>query len=111
MAAEIYQNAYAPESLVLIVTNGSSGVDMTTVSAVSMSVQKPDGSTTTWTASISGATTSQLTATHNMPASPGPSDVTLVGEYSVVVVCTLPSGIIRSTPLLLVVRPYYGDPL
>lgn len=110
MAAEIYQNALQPEAFSVTVTNGDTGLDMTTVTAASLSVQLPDGTTTTWVASISGATTTQLTVTHTMPSS-APSDVATVGEYSVVAVLTIPSGTVRGQPVRLVVRPYYGDPV
>ena len=110
MAFEIYQNAIAPETVSIVVESGDSGIDMTTISAASMKVQDEDGNEVTWTAALSGATTSQVTVTHTMPASL-PSDVPDVGEYSVVCSLTLPSGTVRSRPARLVVRPYYGDPL
>lgn len=67
-------------------------IDMTTVTAVSLEVQKPDGTTTTWTASISTSSTSSLTYLHTFAT----GEITTAGDYRVVAVLTVPAGTVRA---------------
>jgi hypothetical protein len=54
----------APEALKVRLTPGTTGLDMQLVSACSLAVTRPDGSTATWTTTISDKTALQCLATH-----------------------------------------------
>lgn len=98
--ARVYQNAVAPEAYTRDDSVGASGFDMSTISAASLHVRKPDGTTTTWTASISLQTATSLRLTHTYAG----GDVALVGTYIVWAVYTVPGGTIRSKPRVLVCK-------
>jgi hypothetical protein len=96
-----YQGAVAPESLAVLVKQGDSGIDLTTATAVSFSVQLPDGTPATWTGALSGATAMQVTATHVFAS----GDLPMPGRYVVVAALTVPAGTIRTRPQPLTVYP------
>lgn len=83
------QGAVAPDSYVMVVQAGSSGVDMTTVSAASFKLEAPGGSESTLTTALSGATTSEVTLTY---AFTGTTPFAVPGVYKVHAVLTVPSG-------------------
>ena len=94
MAAVVYAGAVAPESLKVTVAQGSSGIDLTTVTAAQLLVKKPDGTTLSWSATISAATATSLTLTHVFSA----ADVDVTGIYVVVPKLTVPAGFVRGVP-------------
>lgn len=100
MADYVYVDAVAPEAYVLDLTPGSSGVDLSTVTASLLIVQKPNGAETTWTAVESNKTSTTLTLTHAY----GEEDVDLAGEYVIYASLTIPSGTVRSEPQPLTAR-------
>ncbi len=103
-----YQGAVAPESLVVLVKQGDSGIDLTTATSASFSVQLPDGTETTWAGALSGATQTMVVATHVFSA----GDLPIPGRYIVVAALTVPGGIIRTKPTpLVVLAPFALDPL
>jgi hypothetical protein len=68
-----------PRPLPVQIRAGTSGLDMTTVSAVVFRVRSPSGQTVEWPGTLSDQTTSSLVATKSLTAGecPGP------GQYSV----------------------------
>lgn len=92
----LYKGAVAPETYKALILTGSSGLDMTTVTAAVFLIEKPNGSTVSWTASISGATTTQLTLTHQFNTI-GFSEVDVDGEYHVYARLTVPGGFMGTT--------------
>lgn len=98
-----YQGMVAPNAYVVQIGQGSSGIDLTTVSAATLQVRMPDGTSTTWTATISSQTTPSLVLTHNYVA----NDLAQAGDYSVYATMTVPAGTIESHPEVLRVRPKF----
>jgi hypothetical protein len=60
----LLQGARAPESLRLILTPGSTGLDMRTVTDVVLHVTRPDRTTTTWPTTVADLTERSLAALH-----------------------------------------------
>lgn len=109
---EVYQSTVSPAVGRITVDAGDTGKDMTTAISVLFKVQGPDGLEATWSpCSIDrGQTTATVLVVDILfPGAPG--YVPVVGDYSAVAVVTFSDGDYRSTPLLVAVRPYYGDPL
>jgi hypothetical protein len=100
MADYVYLDPVAPEAFVLNLVPGTSGVDLSTVTAASFIVRKPDGAETTWTVTRTNATASTLTCTHVFVA----GDVDIAGEFVVYAKLTIPSGFVRSAPQHLTAR-------
>ena len=88
----IYQGAVAPEALQLTVSAGTSGFDLTTVTAVSLVARYTTDATATWAATIQSATAATLVLSHTMQA----SDTAILGTVSIHAVMTVPGGTIRS---------------
>lgn len=99
----VRSGAVAPEAYVLDVTPGSSGVDLSTVTAAVFNVRRPDGTTTTWTATRSNQTSSTLKMTHTFVA----ADTNQQGEHRVYAALTIPSGTVRTAPQTVNVLPEY----
>lgn len=87
----------------LDVTPGTSGIDLTTVSAYILKVKRPDGSLTTWAVTASNQTTVTLRLTH-----PISGDVSEAGTYYIYASLTIPGGTARTKPRALIVYPEYG---
>lgn len=103
MAWVVYEDAVAPEALVMNITPGSSGVDLSTVTAGSFKVLKSDGSEATYTGTRSNQTTTTLTLTYTILA----ADLAKPGRYAVYASLTIPSGTVRTKPQVLYVRGKY----
>lgn len=103
----MYQGALAPESFIMVVTPGSSGVNMNNISAATFEVRKSNGSTTSWSATLSNQSSTSLTLTHIMNAMTSELDV--VGTYNVYASMTHTSGTVASVPVELIVKDSY-DP-
>lgn len=103
MAWVVYEDAVAPEAAVLAITPGTSGVDLSTVTAGSFKVLKPTGVEATWTGTRSNQTATTLTLTYTLTS----SDVATPGRYVVYASLTIPSGTVRTKPQVLIVRGKY----
>lgn len=103
--AYVYQGAKTPEAYAVDVTPGTSGIDLSTVTAATFSVETPGGAVVTWTATRTNQTATTLTLTYVF-AGAG-TDVAVVGPYNVVVTLTVPAGTVRCAPRLLTVRGSY----
>lgn len=91
MANGIRVGAVQPQAFTFTVTPGKSGVDLTTVTAVTLQLQKPSGATTEWPTSIVSQTPTQLVARHTHP--PGPSsEVDERGPWQVYAELDVPGG-------------------
>lgn len=100
MSAQVYQGAIAPEAYTLDITPGTvNPVDLSTVSAATLSVRKPDGTVVAWAATISNQTTSTITLTHTFLT----GDIALLGDYAIVASLTIPSGTVRAKTAILTV--------
>lgn len=106
----------APNTIPGTVIAGSSQLDLTTVTGVSLYVVQPNGVRATWTASIINSTPpsapggSSLTWQHAFSASSGEGtatgDVPIVGTYQIVALLTVAGGVIPVDPRPLVATPY-----
>jgi hypothetical protein len=83
------QGTKAPDSYVATLLTGVSGLDMTTISAAVGKIQAPNGVESSWTMTLSGATTSQVTVTY---AFPGTSPFLIPGIYLIHFLLTVPGG-------------------
>jgi len=81
-------DSVAPFTLRVVVD--SDDFDLSTASAVSVDVKKPDGSMETWAASITASSTAQLTMEHTFLA----GDLDAAGTYTIEPMVTLPAGTI-----------------
>jgi hypothetical protein len=99
MSDVVYQGADAPESLAIAVT--SADYDLATVTAASLRVTLPDGTVTSWTAAVSGATTSALTLTHTF----SPAETAQLGIYQVLGLLAVPAGTLRTLQSNFLVQP------
>lgn len=104
-AVVAYAGAKAPDAYTLDLTPGTSGIDLSTVTAATLSVERPDGSIVSWTATRSNQTATTLTLTYVFAVSG--ADIAVAGPYAVVAILTVPLGTVRSAPQLLTVRGQY----
>lgn len=88
----VLSGALAPESLKAIISAGASGIDLTTVTGVTLSIKDPAGNVTTWAAVIVSATITSLTISHAFQA----GDTDAIGRYGVVANLTVPGGTVRA---------------
>lgn len=108
--SKVYQGALSPEALQMHVRQENSNLDLTTVTAVTLSVKQPDGVEVTWGATIAAgptppaATPTDLWIVYGFLA----GDVDKVGEYSAFANLTTGSGVIRSAPSSFEVEPKFG---
>lgn len=86
----ILQGAKDPEALRVILTPGSSGLDMRTVTDCVLKVTRPDRSTTTWSCGLSDASLYSLIARHVFDAAG--DETALPGAYIVEPEIVTPSG-------------------
>jgi hypothetical protein len=106
--SDLYQGAVAPEAYSLLVLQGDSGLDMTTVTSAVFVVEKADGIIVTWAGTISAAITSQLKLTHSFVSAP--SEVDQSGSYKIYVLLTVPGGFRGTERLLEPVRSQFEVP-
>lgn len=92
-----YRGARAPEALALTVQAGTSGLDMTAVTAATFEVTDGLGQRRSWATTLSGATSSQVLATHVYQE----GDVPVVEDLTVLVVLAVPGGFRRAGPATL----------
>lgn len=103
MPAVVWEDAVAPEALVVNITPGDSGVDLSTVTAGVFKVLKPTGAEASWTGTRSNQTASTLRLTYTFTA----GDVAVPGRYVYYAQLTIPSGTVTIKRRALVVRGKY----
>ncbi len=91
--ARLYVGLVAPKTYVLDFVPGFSSLDLSTVSAATIQVRKPDGTTTSWSTALSNQTASTITLTYSIPSST-PFDQ--AGTWSFYVKFTIPGGYDRT---------------
>ena len=97
MSDFIYVNPTAPQTYTTDIVPGSSGVDLSTVSAASFVVRQPDESIASWAAALSNQTTTTLTLTHTYAT----GDMAIKGSYLLYALLTVPGGKVRTATKLL----------
>ena len=91
----VYQGALAPEALIQNITPGLSGVDLSTVTAATFKVKKPDGTIYSWAATRSNQTATTLTLTYVFQSA---ADTAQLGSHVAVAFLTVPAGVVRTIP-------------
>ncbi len=76
MSANVIAGAKSPEALRVTIGPGSSGLDLSTVSSVSLTVEG-DGKTREWTTAIESQSASELIVAHTFEKRDVPDPVTL----------------------------------
>lgn len=101
----VYAGAQPTESLFVTVEQCDSGLDLTTVSAVSGLVTAGDDSTTEWAFAIVSATPTLLKVQHvyQLADVPDPDDL------SIMLSMTVPGGFRRVEPFRLIVKAPKAD--
>lgn len=89
----VYLNPVAPEVYASDIVPGTSGIDLSTVTAATFSVRKPDETELSWTTTLSNQTSTTLTLTHAYVT----GDVDIPGRYLVFALLTMPSGTVRTS--------------
>lgn len=97
----VYVGSVTPEQLVIEIVPSTEGLDMTTVTAVVLSILRGDGTTSSWSTTIVSATAAMLTVKHVYVA----NDVPAVEKLSVAPLLTVPSGTMHAEPFWLNVLP------
>lgn len=94
--ASIPRGAASPEAYELTITQGASGLDLSTVSAVSLKIRRNTGSggESTWSTALSAQTSTSLKATHTFAADG--SDVPEKDTLEVEAFLTTPGGTRRA---------------
>lgn len=100
----VYAGAKSPEALQVNVSPSESVPDLSLVTAAEIQVVKPNGSTETWSATLSNQTTTTLRLTHVFHASGG--DVATSGNYRLRVYLTVSGETRRCELRTLPVLPY-----
>ena len=100
----VYVNALSPESVQVVVAAGQSGVDLSTVTAATFAVKKPDGSAASWSCVVTDKTASSATLTHPF----GSGDVDQLGIYTLVPTLAVPAGSARCVAVQILVQDPYG---
>lgn len=90
----LYVGLSAPKQYTVDLELDASVLDLSTVSAATLQIRKPDGTTTSWTTALSNQTPTTLTLTYTYPAAPGPYDQP--GTWHFYAKLTIPGGFDRT---------------
>jgi hypothetical protein len=82
--------AKAPEALRVILTPGTTGLDMRSVSSCTLNVTRPDRTTTTWDTVLTDAGQYSVTARHVFDA--GGDETALPGAYIIEPIILVPGS-------------------
>ncbi len=93
-------NITAPSAITIRFSAVALGVDLTTVTAVSLAVLRRDGSTATWVCSIVSATPGELVAQY---AFTGSGEINGVGVYYLAPTLTVPGGTLNAQAIAMYV--------
>lgn len=96
----------APESYVLNIVPGDSGLDLSTVTDADLIVCLPDGTRDTWVPVMSNQTATTLTLTFTFDATD--SEVAAAGDLVVFASLTIPSGIMTTERVRRRVIPLFS---
>jgi hypothetical protein len=95
----------APKKYTVDFVQGASSLDMSTITAATFQIRKPDGTTTSWTATLSAQDTDSLTLTHTFASS---TEVDQAGTWHFYAKYTIPGGFDRSEDWVEDVRLEHG---
>jgi len=96
----IYKGGLPTEAIEFDISQATSGLVMTTVTAVTFDVKQPDGTMVVWGGTILvGATATLLRAQHvfSLP------DTIQIGKYVLMAYLTVPGGVRRAGPTVFMV--------
>lgn len=102
----LYVGLVAPKTFTVDFVQGLSSLDMSTITAATIEVRKPDGTTSSWTTAISNQTATTITLTHSLSAAP--SEVDQAGTWHFYAKYTVPGGYDRSEEWVEDVRLEHG---
>ena len=97
---KVRAGALAPEAFRVYVRTGNSGIDLTTVTGVTLQVRNPNGVEVEWAGTVAAGpfppavTPTDLWIVHPYAA----GDVDVLGRYAVYAVLSIPGGAVRSVP-------------
>lgn len=97
----------APLTVSYDVVQGYSGFDLTDVSAATIEIRKPDGTTASWSTVLSNQTASTLTVTHSLTAAP--SEIDQAGTWRMYIKFTVTGGYRMSEEFVEQVKREHGD--
>ena len=97
--ATAHAGAVAPEAFRLTICTGDSGVDLATVTAVSVKLLPRNGATKTWAMSIESQTADTMVAVREFSA----GDIPKQEIYTVTTSLTVPGGVRRCDSVRLIV--------
>src|SRR5688500_4811416 len=103
--ARLYVGLVAPKTYSVDIVPGDSSLDLSTVSAATFQIRKPDGTTTSWTAALSSQTATTLTLTFTFGAS---SELDQAGTWHFYAKFTVPGGFDRTEDWVEDVRLEHG---
>lgn len=92
--SKLYVGLVAPKTYAVNFVPGASSLDMSTITAGTFEIRKPDGTTTSWSAARSNQTATTLTLTHSFSAAP--SEIDQAGTWHFYAKYTIPGGFDRS---------------
>lgn len=91
--SKLYVGLVAPKTYTVDFVRGDSSLDMSTITAATIEVRKPDGTTTSWAATRSNQTSTTLTLTFTFGTS---SELDQAGTWHFYAKFTIPGGFDRS---------------
>ena len=104
--SRLFVGLVAPKTYAVDIIPGDSSLDLSTVSAATFEIRKPDGTTTSWSTALSNQTASTLTMTYSFGAAPSVLDQ--AGTWRFYAKFTVPSGYDRSEEWVEDVRLEHG---
>ncbi len=102
LSASVVQGTVDPQALVIDVIPSDKIPDLSVITAADLEVHSPDGTTATWTCTITSKTALLLVLTHPYIA----SDTARLVSFRILARVTIPAGVVRArTCILAVVKP------
>lgn len=101
----LYVGLEAPKTYTVDFVQGLSSLDMSTITAATIEVRKPDGTTSSWTTAISNQTATTITLTFSFGSS---SELDQAGTWHFYAKYTVPGGYDRSEEWVEDVRLEHG---
>lgn len=92
-----------PNVCLIPISSPPGGLDLNTVTGVSIDVRKPDGTAAIWTATLQQVTTTSATAAHAFD----PADLDVAGVWKLAPLLAVAGGVVPcySRPLIVTVSP------
>ena len=100
--APVYVGALAPEGLRIVVGPSDVVPDLTAITAVTLSVTRPDTAEVTWALTIAEQVATRLVLDHQWLA----GDLDMVGDYTLRLTLVPGAGAVRAPAMVLPVVPW-----